>query len=82
MISPSTDGIPPPTRENQESVMQKIVELSQNELQAVTGGHKTVSAATTTTSSQLSVSASTYSVSSDVKTASVSSSVTVSGYRL
>lgn len=62
--------------------MQKIVELNLNELQAVTGGYKTVSAATTTTSSQLSVSASTYSVSSNVKPVSVSSSVTVAAYRL
>ena len=58
--------------------MQKIVELNQNELQAVTGGHKTVSAATTTTSSQLSASTTTYSVSSDV---SATSSVSVSAKR-
>jgi hypothetical protein len=29
--------------------MQKIVELNLNEIEAVTGGHKTVNAATTTT---------------------------------
>lgn len=59
--------------------MQKIIELNLNELQAVTGGHKTVSASTTTTS-QLSVSASTYSVSSDAKSTS-SASVSFAGYR-
>lgn len=58
--------------------MKKIVELNLNELQAVTGGHKTVSAATT--SSQLSVSSSTYAVSGNV-TSTPSTSVTMSAFR-
>jgi hypothetical protein len=66
--APNIDGRhPAAATAKRESVMQEIIELNLSEIEAVTGGHKTVSAAYTATTARPTLTASTLSAPSFTK---------------